>query len=132
MTSAGLLDTSVLIASESGRPLDTTSLPDEVLVSVVTFAELNVGVLAAGDVETRARRLATLGAIAHLDLLPIDAEAGARWAELRVRLAQAGRKMNVNDLWIAAVAVANALPVITQDADFDVIQDLGGPQVIRL
>ena len=40
--------------------------------------------------------------------------------------------MNVNDLWIAAVAEANALPVVTEDADFDAIQDLGGPDVIRV
>lgn len=132
MTAVGLLDTSVLIASESGRSIDAASLPDQAYVSVITSAELHVGVLAATDVETRARRLATLNAIGHLELLPVDAEAAARWAELRVRLARAGRRMNVNDLWIAAVAKANALPVITQDADFEVIQDLGGPDVIRV
>ena len=132
MTIAGLLDTSVLIASETGRSIDAGSLPDQAYVSVITSAELHVGVLAAQDVPTRARRVATLNAIAHLALLPVDAEAAARWAELRVRLAQAGRKMNVNDLWIAAVAKANALPVVTQDADFDVIQDLGGPDVVRV
>jgi len=132
VTAAGLLDTSVFIASETGRVVDTTSLPDQAYVSVITSAELHVGVLAARDTETRSRRLATLSSIAHLELLPIDAEAAARWAELRVRLAQAGRRMNVNDLWIAAVAKANALPVVTQDSDFDVIEDLGGPAVLRV
>lgn len=132
MTAAGLLDTSVFIASETGRVVDTRSLPDQAYVSVITSGELHVGVLAARDTETRARRLATLSSIAHLELLPIDAEAAARWAELRVRLAQAGQKMNVNDLWIAAVAKANALPVVTQDSDFDVIEDLGGPAVVRV
>lgn len=132
MTSVGLLDTSVLIASETGRQLDQAALPDEAFVSVITSAELHVGVLAAKDTATRARRLATLSSIAHLELLSVDAEVAARWAELRVRLAQAGRKMNVNDLWIAAVATANDLPVVTQDADFDVIEDLGGPVVIRV
>lgn len=38
--------------------------------------------------------------------------------------------MNVNDLWIAAIAKAHALPVVTQDADFEAIRDLGGPTVI--
>ena len=131
MTS-GLLDTSVLIASETGRQLDVKAVPDEAYVSVITSAELQVGVLAARDTATRARRLATLSSIAHLELLPVDAEAAARWAELRVRLAQAGRKMNVNDLWIAAVALANSLPVVTQDADFDVIHDLGGPVIVQV
>jgi predicted nucleic acid-binding protein len=132
VTAAGLLDTSVLIASETGRPVDTALLPNEAFVSVITSAELHVGVLAALDTATRSRRLATLNSIAHLDLLPVDGEAAARWAELRVQLSLAGRKMNVNDLWIAAIALANSLPVVTQDADFDVIEDLGGPDVIRV
>lgn len=132
MTAAGLLDTSVFIATETGRGLDTAALPDELLVSVITSAELQVGVLAAADIQTQARRLATLNSIAHLELLAVDKEAAARWAELRVRLARAGRKMNVNDLWIAAIAAANDLPVITQDADFEAIADLGGPPVVRV
>ncbi|HEY4894549.1 MAG TPA: hypothetical protein VII01_00535, partial [Solirubrobacteraceae bacterium] len=55
-----LLDTSVLIAQESGRRLDVDSVPDEIAVSVVTLAELHAGVLAATDTTTRARRLATV------------------------------------------------------------------------
>lgn len=132
MSTKGLLDTSVFIASESGRGLDASALPDEGFVSVVTSAELQVGVLAANDTSTRARRLSTLGSIAHLEPLPIDREVAAHWAELRVALAQAGRKMNVNDLWIAATAVANDLAVVTQDSDFEAIEGLGGPRVIRV
>ena len=33
--------------------------------------------------------------------------------------------MNVNDLWIAATARANRLPVVTQDGDFAVLSALG-------
>ena len=40
--------------------------------------------------------------------------------------------MNVNDLWIAAVAAANDLPVVTQDSDFDALEAIGGPTVIRV
>jgi predicted nucleic acid-binding protein len=130
--SRGLLDTSVLIASESGRPLDTSALPDEVFISVVTIAELQAGVLAAADTATRARRLATLGSVAVLEALPIDIVAAGHWATLRVRLAEEGRQIKVNDLWIAAVAAANNLPVVTQDSDFDPLEAVGGPPVIRV
>jgi hypothetical protein len=129
---AGLLDASVFVASESGRPLDTTVLPDESFVSVITLAELQVGVLAAPDTKTRSQRLATFQITAQREPLPIDAAAAARWADLRVRLAEARRSVNVNDLWIAAIASANDLPVVTQDADFDVIAGVGGPAVIRV
>ena len=128
----GLLDTSVLIASETGRPLDTEHLPDELYVSVVTLAELQAGVLAARDTLTRARRLATLGAISGLEPLPIDVAAAGQWSTMRARLAEEGRRINVNDLWIAAVAAANHLPVVTQDDDFAALAGIGGPEVIRV
>jgi predicted nucleic acid-binding protein len=128
----GLLDTSVLIASETGRLLDTNALPDEIFISVVTIAELQAGVLAAADTATRARRLASLDSVAGLEALPIDVVAAGHWATLRVRLAEEGRRINVNDLWIAAVAAANDLPIVTRDADYDSLATVGGPQVIRV
>lgn len=131
-TRPGLLDTSVLIAGESGRRLDTESLPEQTAISVVTVGELHAGVLAAADTATRARRLSTLEAAAAVEPLPITTEAARRWAEVRVRLAEQGRRAKINDLWIAAVAMANGMDVITQDDDFDVIEAAGGPSVIRV
>jgi predicted nucleic acid-binding protein len=128
----GLLDTSVFIASESGRPLDASALPEESFVSVITRAELQAGVLAAKDSEIRARRLATLDAIGPLELLTVDAGAASHWARLRVKLAENKRRLNVNDLWIASIALANDLPVVTQDADFEPLSELGALTVVRV
>lgn len=127
----GLLDTSLFIAIESGRPVDAAQLPDESVVCPITIAELQAGVLAAADVDTRARRLATLESIADVEVLSIDAEVAGEWARLRVHLAVTGRRINVNDLWIAATAAANGLPIITQDDDFAPLQGVAGLSVIR-
>lgn len=128
----GLLDTSVFIAAESGRPLAVDGLPATGVLSAVTIAELAVGVMAASDVDVRARRMATVDAVTDIEVLPIDAAAAVEWARLRVHLAEAGRRANVNDLWIAATAAAHGLPVYTQDADFDVLDGLGGLVVVRV
>ncbi len=41
--------------------------------------------------------------------------------------------MGVNDLWIAAVALANGhLPVVTQDSGSTVLAELGALEVIRV
>jgi predicted nucleic acid-binding protein len=128
----GLLDTSVFIAVESARPLDASLLPDQSVVCPVTIAELQAGVLAAADLDIRARRLATLESIADIEVLAIDADVAAEWARLRVHLAQAGNRVNVNDLWIAATAVANRLPVVTQDDDFAPLGGVSGLEVIRV
>ena len=128
----GLLDTSIFIASESGRRLDESRLPAEGAISAVTLAELHVGVLAAADTDTRARRLATLDSVADIEVLSMDEHVAMTWARLRVRLAEAGRRLNVNDLWIAATAVANDLAVFTQDADYEALQALGDVSVIQV
>lgn len=116
--SRGLADTSVFIAREIGRPLDTAALPDELAVSVVTIGELRAGVLAASDVDVRDRRLATLTAALELDPVPVDESVAAEWARLRVLLRNSGQRMPVNDSWIAATALALGVTVVTQDDDF--------------
>lgn len=128
----GLLDTSVLIAGEAGRALRGLALPDELAISAVTLAELHVGVLAAEGVDVRARRLATLEAVADIETLPVDNAVAAAWTLLRIRLAETERRLNVNDLWIAATGLAHQLPVVTQGDDFEAIESLGGVEVIRV
>lgn len=132
MTARGLLDTSIFVAQEATRLIDTDLLPDEAYVCVVTAAELRAGVLAAADTAVRARRMATLERLGALQLLAIDSDVAAQWAQLRVQLRDAGKRMPVNDSWIAAVAVAHHLPLITQDADFDVLGELGLLEVVRV
>lgn len=122
--SRGLADTSVFIARESGRALDTQALPDELAVSVITIAELRAGVLVAGTLERRDRRLATLTAALRLDPVPVDDAVAAEWARLRVLLRDTGQRMPVNDSWIAATALALGVPVVTQDDDFPNLEDL--------
>jgi predicted nucleic acid-binding protein len=127
-----VLDTSVLIAGESGRALAVERIPEEVAASVITLAELRAGVLVAADAHIRARRLATLETLSDIEVIPIDRHAAEIWALLRVHLAEAGRRLNVNDLWIAASAASRGLPVVTQDADFDPVDGVAGVAVIRV
>ena len=125
---AGIADTSVFIARESGRPLDAAVLPDQLAVSVITIGELRAGVLAAKDLDTRDRRLMTLTAALTLDPLPVDGAVADAWARLRIALREADLRMPVNDSWIAATAMALDLPVVTQDDDY---VELPGLKVIR-
>lgn len=129
--SRGLLDTSVFIARE-GRGLDVAALPAEVAVSIVTYGELRAGVLAASDVSVRSRRLSTLQTVSDLNPLPIDTDVADEWARLRVALAASGQRVNVNDSWIAATALAHGVPVVTQDNDFDALAAVSELQVIAV
>ncbi len=118
----GLADTSVFIAREDGRPLG--ELPSELAVSVVTIGELELGVLAAGDPETRARRADTLALARAADPIPVSEAVASAFARLVHDCRRAGLRPRVLDALVAATAIEHGLPVVTQDEDFAAIANV--------
>ena len=76
--------------------------------------------------------MATLDAVADLAALPVDEDAARMWARLRIHLAETGRRVRINDLWIAAIATSRGLAIVTQDGDFDALDTVAGVTVIRV
>jgi tRNA(fMet)-specific endonuclease VapC len=114
----GLLDTSTLILLPALR--DPALLPQRPLISAITLAELSVGPLVAANETQRAARLAHLQqAEADFDPLPFDADAARVFGRVAASLRRAGRKASARayDAMIAAVALANGLPLYTCDPD---------------
>ncbi len=124
----GLLDTSVFIAGENGRALG--ALPPAAAISVVTVAELHLGVLMADRPDVRRRRLRTLTSVQRLfEPLPIDADVARAFAEIVAEARREGRRPKIMDTWIAATALTHDLPVYTQDDDFTAISAI---RVVRV
>jgi predicted nucleic acid-binding protein len=124
-----ILDTSFFLATESGRPLGELQGVTETEVSVVTLAELTVGVLMAGD-NDRPARVATLAAVESTwDPLPVDAEVARQFARLAAALRAGGRRVRILDALLAATAIVEQIPVVTQDNDFEAIP---GVELIRV
>lgn len=123
----GLLDTSTLILLP--RLQDPSMLPDEPLISAITLAELSVGPLVAKSDQERAARQAHLQqAEADFDALPFDADAARAFGQVAASLRRSGRKVAARayDAMIAAVAIANQLPLYTCNVDdFTGIDGLG-------
>jgi predicted nucleic acid-binding protein len=121
-----LLDTSTVILLT--RITDPELLPAEPLISAVTLAELSVGPLVATTEEERSARQAHLQqAEADFDPLPLDAAAARAFGRVAASLRRAGRKpaARAYDAMIAAVAIANGLPLYTcNPEDFAGIDDL--------
>ena len=124
-----MLDTSFFVATESGRPLGEMQGVTETEVSVVTLAELTVGVLVADD-DDRSARVATLSAVESTwDPLPIDAEVARQFARIVASLRAGGRRVPILDALVAATAIVEQIPVVTQDNDYEAIP---GVEVIRV
>lgn len=114
----GLLDTSVFVDQEQQQELG--ALPDEGAISIVTLAELHVGVLLARGPKVRAQRLRTLARIERaFEPLPVDDPVARAFAEIVADARRRRRQPRVVDALIAATAVAHHLPLYSQDRDFE-------------
>jgi predicted nucleic acid-binding protein len=115
----GLLDTSVVIDLDR---IAAEQLPEHVAVSAVTLAELAAGPAATADLAERARRQDRLQrAEAAFDPLPFDMEAARAYGRIYAAIRAHGRasRGRLADLFIAAIALANDLPVVTRNgSDF--------------
>jgi tRNA(fMet)-specific endonuclease VapC len=122
----GVLDTSTVILLS--RLEDPEALPREPVITAVTLAELSVGPLVADDEQERAARQAHVQqAEADFDPLPFDAAAARIFGGVAASLRRTGRKTAARayDAMIAAIAIANGLPLYTcNPSDFEDIDGL--------
>jgi predicted nucleic acid-binding protein len=118
----GLLDTSVVVDLDDATLIG--GLPPDVVLSVVTLAELSAGPHLALDPQQRAARMARLQQVeGAFDPLPVDAAVARSFGLVVAAVSAAGRshRRRFADLLIAATAHAHGLPLYTRHA-----QDFAG------
>jgi predicted nucleic acid-binding protein len=110
-----MIDTNVVIHLAA---LDPAELPDEMVISAITLAELSAGPHHAADPDERARRTSVLQhAEATFEPLPLDTAAARAFGQVSAAVLKAGRGTRIADLLIASAAVANQLPLYTTNPD---------------
>jgi predicted nucleic acid-binding protein len=124
-----IADTSIFIGLEAVRFDPSRFSGFEWGISAITLGELRLGVLQAADPESASRRLSTYQLAQRFEALAVDEQVSDAWALLVSRLRAAGRRVPINDSWIAATAIAHRVPIVTQDADYDAMPDV---EVIKI
>ena len=127
-----LVDTSVVIDIDRGNAGDRViTLDDEGrhAISAVTMTELRLGVTKRYDQGTDARRdaLKALDRLcARFELLPVDRPVSVAAADIIAALQHRGEPLNdLHDVYIAATAYTEQLPVLTANVDdFDRIDGI--------
>lgn len=112
----GLLDTNLLIINAAP---ERSRLPDEVLVSAISVAELAAGIHADIDPLVRSERVRTLQRVeGTFDPLPFDIHAARAFGQVSAAVRAIGRspRSRIADQMIAAIAVAHQLPLYTTNA----------------
>ena len=94
----------------------------EVFVSIIVVGELFYGAYkSTRKSENMALFTATLSAF---KILPVDESVAVSYAIIKADLMKKGIKIPENDLWIAATASANNLPLVTFDSHFNGISQI--------
>ena len=118
------LDTSVAIRFLNGDPtvIQRVLAQPDIILPMVVVGELLFGA------ENSTRPLQNLPR--YLDFIstcktsPLEQETAAIYARTRLALKQKGRPIPMNDIWIAAQCLENSWILVTDDTDFDYIDEL--------
>ena len=117
-----ILETTILIDNLRGRKtagdilteLEIRSEP--LLVAAPSVMELWEGALEYGAPAREQARVEEF--LSNMPVLPLDAAAAKRTAELLFELARKGEPIETEDAMIAGIALCNGQTVITRDAHF--------------
>ena len=123
-----LLDTSICIYIARNHPATVArrfarAAPGTLGISIITWGELCFGAAKSND---RSRVNALLDQFSRLvEILPLPAEVGPHYGDVRAVLEKAGRPIGNNDLWIAAHALTLGVPLVSNNArEFDRVPGL--------
>ncbi len=112
-----LLDTNTCVYAIKREPRVLRHLqergPDELGISAITLAELWFG--AAKSSRPQRTRESVDAFLKPFEVLPFEAEAAGRYAEIRLQLEKEGRPIGERDLLIAAIARSRSLTVVTHN-----------------
>lgn len=126
-----LMDTDHCSHLQCGHPLvvkHLQSLPAdaEVVTSVITQAELLVGIHQAPTPQRQEelRALYEWLITSISDILPVTTNVAELFAVIAVGLKRKGKPIPINDIWIAAIALANECILVSGDEHFRLIDGL--------
>ena len=124
MQSGSAVDTSVMIDYLRGNEHARTLIKDAdaIFLPATVLGELLFGVK---NSRNRMRDLPkTREFLSHYKSLPITTEVAEIYSNTKAALLSAGSLIPENDIWIAACALANKLPLMTFDQHFSRIEKL--------
>jgi tRNA(fMet)-specific endonuclease VapC len=93
---------------------------EEISLPVIVLGEYRYGIRQSRHRNRYERWLAAL--VADCRVLSVDLTTAQEYAEVRYELKRNGRPIPGNDIWIAALARQHALPLLSRDRHFDLVE----------
>ena len=119
-----ILDTNGLSALADGDPKLAPVLQraDEIAIPAIVLGEYKYGIRQSRSRTRYERWLAEV--VASCRVLAVDEGTTEHYADVRHSLRRKGRRIPGNDVWIAALALQHAMPLVSRDRHFDFVPGL--------
>lgn len=114
-----ILDTNAVSALGDGDPdlAERMASVNRLAIPVIVLGEYRFGIQFS---RLRKERESWLNQLEQeVEVLPVTAQTARHYATIRTELKRYGRPIPESDLWIAAIAAENALPLLSRDQHFD-------------
>jgi predicted nucleic acid-binding protein len=119
-----VLDTNVYCDFAAGLPeiVDIiASWKGDFFVPSVVLGELHYGFLKGSRRDYNERKLAEIIEVLGIRIIPIDENVARKYGGIYLSLVRKGRKIPINDVWIAASCMAMGGTILTRDRHFEAI-----------
>lgn len=119
-----ILDTNALSALAEGDrgPALHLASSDVLALPVIVMGEWQYGIRRSRNRAKYESWLSLL--VSRIRILVVDAETASCYAEVREGLRVKATPIPENDIWIAALAIQHAMPILTKDAHFAAVSGL--------
>jgi predicted nucleic acid-binding protein len=119
-----ILDTTALSAIAEGEPgvVKIFARARQVAIPVIVLGEYRFGIAHSRHKREYERWLGEMVSVSRV--LEINEETAVWYAALRHQLKEAGTPIPSNDAWIGALCRQHALPLLSRDRHFDLIEGL--------
>ena len=129
-----IIDTNVYSALDraDAKAVNIINNQEFVNLPVIVVAELRFGFLNGVKQKENSLKLSRFLSQDNVNIVYIGVDTANVYAELAVFAKKSGRVLANNDIWIAALALENKMPLVTFDKDFSVFESFLGKDLIIL
>ena len=112
-----LIDTDVIVAMLNGdRKITDNLLKNQINISSISIGELYAGAYKSQKTEENIYKIKRLMLTAQV--LKINKDIALQYGIIKSKLEKIGKKISINDYWIAATAIEHDLILVSRDKHF--------------
>lgn len=119
-----VLDTNIYCDFAEGVPDVVDSIAEfgeELYLPTIVIAELTYGFMKGTRLEYNERKLQEIISKLDIGIINIDRNVSRKYALIYLHLVKKGRKIPINDVWIAACCISIGGTLFTRDSHFTAI-----------